>query len=143
MTIMSTIFAVFFVYAGFRIEDTKNKITEAKNSIKDTEKRVQEDILEYGIQSEYSMSYIMQKQYDKAIDALTVLRHEPFVLKDDRKINTCNYFLANCHYERGILQGEESDLAIAVNYIDDAIEDSNHPLKMEIINAFEKVNSKQ
>jgi tetratricopeptide (TPR) repeat protein len=143
MAIMSTIFAVFFVYAGFRIEDTKNKIIEAKNSIKDTEKRVQEDILEYGIQLEYSMSYIVQKQYDKAIDALTVLRHEHFVLKDDRKINTCNYFLAHCHYERGLLQNDEGDLAMAVNYIDYAIEDPNHPLKKEIINAFEKISSDQ
>ncbi len=141
MTIISTIFAVFFVYTGFKIDSTKEKVDEASKNIIAIEKKINEDIYEYTTQLQYSMAFIVQKQYAKAIDALTVLRNEYFVLKDDRKINTCCFFLAHCYYERGIthiedLKLKKEDLALAVEYINQAISDSSHPFKNEIINAF-------
>lgn len=92
MTILSTIFAVFFVYSGFKIDNTVK-------AVEGHEKRMR-DIHEYAVQLEYSMSFILQKQYDKAIDSLEVLRKESFVFHDSDKRNTCNFFLAHCYYER-------------------------------------------
>jgi hypothetical protein len=141
MSILSTLFAVFFVYAGFKIESTKEKVDNAEKRVLDLEQKIEEDIYEYSRQLEYCMSFIMQKQFDKAIDALTVLRNEPFVLRDGRKINTCCFFLAHCYYERGIINRSKDDLAIAVQYIDEAIEDDNHPFKMEIVKMFASMDN--
>lgn len=142
--ILSTLFAVFFVYTGFKIDSTKEKIDDAEKRVVDLERKIQEEIYEYARQLEYCMSFIVQKQYDKAIDALTVLRNEAFVLKDDRKINTCCFFLAHCYYEKGITEVEISkkkeNLALAVEYINQAIESSTHPFKNEIINTFNKLD---
>jgi tetratricopeptide (TPR) repeat protein len=140
MSILATLFAVFFVYTGFKIDSTKDKVDEAEKRILETERKINEDIFEYGKQLEYAMSFIMQKQYQKAIDALTVLRNEPFVLKYDWKINTCCFFLAHCYYERGVSDRNPEDLALAVEYINQAISDSSHPYKNEIINAFEALD---
>lgn len=129
MSILSTIFAIFFVYSGFKIDDTVKKVNEAETQMR--------DIHEYTIQLEYCMSFIIQKQYDKAIDALEVLRKEPFVWRDQNKRNTCNFFLAHCYYERGVSKINRDDLAMAVQYIDDAIPDNAiHPFKLEIIAKF-------
>ena len=92
MSILSTIFAVFFVYSGFKIDNTVK-------AVDGHEKRMR-DIHEYTVQLEYCMSFIIQKQYGKAIDALEVLRREGFVWNDSYKKNTCNFFLAHCYYER-------------------------------------------
>ena len=143
--ILSTFFAIFFVYSGFKIENTKEKIEGMVRRVEEFEKKIQEEIYEYARQLEYCMSYIVQKQFDKAIDALTVLRNEYFVLKDSRKINTCCFFLAHCYYERGLSVVDsvkkKEDLALAVEYINQAISDPLHPLKMEIINAFTSLDS--
>lgn len=140
VSILTTLFAIFFVYTGFKIDSTKEKVDEAEKRVLNLEKNIQDEIYEYARQLEYCMSYIIQRQFDKAIDALTILRNEHFVLKDDRKINTCCFFLAHCYYERGLQesdqQKQQEDLAYAVAYIDQAIDDSMHPLKQEIINAF-------
>lgn len=134
MSILSTIFAIFFVYSGFKIDDTVKKVNEAKEQMR--------DIHEYTIQLEYCMSFIIQKQYDKAIDALEVLRKEPFVWKDQDKRNTCNFFLAHCYYERGIFKKNRDDLAMAVQYIDDAIPNNAiHPFKLEIIAKFNEFDT--
>ncbi len=121
-----------FVYSGFKIDDTVARVKEAEIRMR--------DIHEYTIQLEYCMSFILQKQYDKAIDALEVLRKEPLVWKDTNKRNTCNFFLAHCYYERGTARNDSEDLAIAVQYIDDAINDAQNPFKMEIINKFNELD---
>lgn len=147
MSILATFFAVFFVYTGFRIETVKEKIEDAKDKVDGAEKKVseiektiQEDIYEYAMQLQYCMSYIIQGEYGKAIDALTVLRNERCVLKDNNKINTCCFFLAHCYYEMGIResnnQRKREDIALAIEYIDQAIKDPMHPLRNEIIDAF-------
>lgn len=142
--ILSTLFAVFFVYTGFKIENTKEKIDSAEKRIFDLERKIQEEVYEYARQLEYCMSYIIQKQFDKALDALVVLRSEPFVLKDDRKINTCCFFLAHCYYEKGLSEKDDvkkkENIAVAVEYINQAISDPAHPFKNEIINAFNELD---
>jgi hypothetical protein len=145
--ILTTLFAVFFVYTGFKIDNTKEKIDGAEKRILDLEKKIQEEIYEYARQLEYCMSYIVQKNFDKAIDALTVLRSEPIVLKDGRKINTCCFFLAHCYYEKGLVEKDiikkKENLALAVEYINQAIIEPTHPFRNEIINAFNELDKKQ
>ncbi len=143
MTILSTLFAIFFVYSGFKIDSTREKVDEAEKRIIEAERKINEDILEYGNQLQYAISFMLTKQYSKAIDALTVLRSEPFVLKDDNKINTCNFYLANCYYEKGLLEDNKEDIAIAVEYIDQALVAEDHPFKLEIINTFTKMDSEK
>lgn len=142
--ILSTIFAVFFVYTGFKIDSTKEKIDEAEKRIINLEKNIEEDIYEYARQLEYCMSFIIQKQFDKAIDSLVVLRNEPFVLKDNRKLNTCYFFLAHCFYEKSLHNSDKDrkkeDMALAVEYINQAIVDPLHPFRNEIINAFNELD---
>lgn len=99
MTILSTIFAVFFVYSGFKIDDTVEKVKSAEKKIVGLADDMQ-DIQEYTVQLEYCMSLVMQKQYTKSIDALEVLRKESFVWNDSSKRDTCSFFLAHCYYER-------------------------------------------
>ncbi len=99
MAILSTIFAVFFVYSGFKIDDTVEKVKSAEKKIAGLADDMQ-DIQEYTVQLEYCMSLVMQKQYTKSIDALEVLRKETFVWNDSSKRDTCNFFLAHCYYER-------------------------------------------
>ena len=143
VSILSTIFAVFFVYAGFKIDSTKEKVDEAEKRILNLEKNIQEDIYEYARQLEYCMSYIVQHKIKKAIDALSILSHEHFVLKDNRKQNTCYFLLPHCYYEKsGKESGEvkKESLAEAVYNINLAIEDATHPLKIEIISAFNAVD---
>lgn len=140
VTFLSTLFAIFFVYTGFKIDSTKEKVDEAEKRVLSAEKMFNEDILEYGNQLQYSMSFIVTKQYQKAIDALSVLRSEPMVLRDNRKINTCNFYLAHCYYEKGLLENSKEDLALAVEYVDQAFEAEDHPFKLEIINAFNELD---
>ena len=131
MSILSTIFAVFFVYSGFKIDNTVK-------AVDGHEKRMR-DIHEYTVQLEYCMSFIIQKQYGKAIDALEVLRREGFVWNDSYKKNTCNFFLAHCYYERWSIDKSLDDLTLAVQYINEAIPDeSAHPFKIEIIDKFKE-----
>jgi hypothetical protein len=142
---LSTLFAVFFVYSGFKIDNTKEKIENAEKRIIELERKIQEDIYEYARQLEYCMSFIVQKQFDKAIDSLTVLRSEAFVLRDGRKVNTCCFFLAHCYYEKSLQESDnekkKEDLAFAVEYINQAIEDPTHPFRSEIINAFNEADN--
>lgn len=142
--ILSTVFAVFFVYAGFKIDSTKDKVDEAEKRVLSLERKIQEEIYEYARQLEYCMSFIVQRQYDKAIDALTVLRSEVVVLKDDRKINTCCFWLAHCYYERGMKQSamedKKADIALAVEYINQAFDAPDQPFKKEIIDEFNKLD---
>jgi TolA-binding protein len=140
MSMLATVFAIFFVYTGFKIDATKDKVDEASKRMGEIEKKA-EETLEYATQLQYAMSFIIQKQYDKAIDALTVLSKEYYVLKDSRKINTCDFFLAHCYYERGKPNRNKDDLAMAVQYIDEAIEAPDHPFKNEIINEFKKLDN--
>lgn len=139
MTILSTIFAVFFVYSWFKIDGTVTKVEEAEKRVLALEKESRED-MEYSNQLRYAIHYMMSKQYWKAIDALAVLRAEPSTLKDSYKLNSCYYFLAVCHYEEWLVANDIRDLAKAVEYINEAIEDVTHPLKNEIINKFSEMN---
>ncbi len=133
MTILSTIFAVFFVYSGFKIDNTVK-------AVDGHEKRMR-DIHEYTVQLEYCMSYIIQKQYGKAIDALEVLRREWFVWNDSSKKNTCNFFLAHSYYERWAIDKSYNDLVLAVQYINEAITDESvNPFKLEIIAKFNELD---
>ncbi len=84
---------------------------------------------------------MMSKQYNKAIDSLIVLRWEPFTIKDDRKLNSTNYFLAVCYYEQWIIDNDIELLAKAVDFINEAIELPEHPLRIEIIAKFEEMSS--
>ncbi len=129
MTILSTIFAVFFVWAGFKIENVKENLVWVRKDVKDT--------MEFWIQLQYCMSFIIQKQYDKAIDSLEVLRKESFVWYDSKNFNVCNFFIAHCYYEKG----SKDDLAIAVDYVNQMYEDSElNPFKEEVIAKFEELD---
>lgn len=143
--ILSTLFAIFFVYTGFKIDSTKEKVDEAYGRIIETERKVNEDIYEYARQLEYCMSYIVQNKFSQAIDALSNLSKERFVVKDDGRLNTCCFFLAHCYYEIGIaetnLERKKENLAMATTYIDTAIAEPSHPLKIEIIKAFTESDS--
>ena len=142
-SILSTLFAVFFVYTWFKIEWTKNKVDEAEKRILENEKRFNEDIFEFAHQLQYAICYMLEKQYEKAIDAFTVLKSEPFVLKSSKKLNTCYYFLAHCYYERWVLENDKWDIAIATEYIDLAIDNPLHPFKREIVEKFNEMNTIQ
>ncbi len=140
MTILSTIFAVFFVYTGFRIEDVKQKVVSAKNELWEIESEMQ-DALEFNNQLMYATSFFLSRQYRKSIDAFSSLRSESFVLRDDRKRATLDFYLANCYYEERSLKTKKEDLAAAVYFIEGAIEDPDHPLKKEIIAKFEELDT--
>lgn len=135
MSILSTVFAVFFVWTGFKIEDTRIQVENASRKMQES--------YEYPTQLQYAMSFIIQKQWEKAIDALEILRKELFVFRDSNKRNTCWFFLAHCFYEKGCISSNAEDLAQAVNYINDAIEAPDHPFKIEIINKFNQVRNSQ
>lgn len=139
VTILSTLLAVFFIYSSLKIDNDLRKITNIKESIKKIEEEATDD-MEYSNQLKYAIHYMMSRQYQKAIDALIVLRAEPFTLKDNRKLNSCYYFLAVCYYEQGILDKNVELLAKAVEFINEAIEDNRHPLKIEMIKRFEEEN---
>lgn len=139
-TILSTLFAVFFVYSGFKIDSSRDQINDAEKRIHTAEKKINEDLLEYTSQLQYAMSFILSKEYRKAVDALKALRDSPAVLRDDRKINTCNFYLAHCYYEKGLQEESIEDLAIAVEYVEEAYEAPDQPFKLEVIEAFNKMN---
>lgn len=143
MTILSTLFAVFFVYSGFRIDSSREKIDEAEKRIVAAERKINEDIIEYSNQLQYAMSFILSKEYRKATDALKALRDSGVVLRDDRKINTCNFYLAHCYFEKGLLDNNLEDLALAVEYAEQAYEAPDQPFKLEIIAAFNKMNTQE
>lgn len=139
-TIFSTLLAVFFVYSGFKIDSSREQINDAEKRILVAEKKINEDLLEYSNQLQYAMSFIMSKEYRKAVDALKALRDSPAVLRDDRKINTCDFYLAHCYYEKGLQDKNIEDLAIAVEYVEQAYEAPDQPFKLEVIEAFNKMN---
>lgn len=135
LTTLSALLAGFFIYSGFKINDTVDKVESAKRDIQNSKDEIQ-DLVEYGRQLEYSMSYIISQQFEKAIDSLESLRKELFVRKDENKQNTCFFFLAHCYYEKFKTSTKEEDISFAVYYINLAIEDEENPLKQEIITAF-------
>lgn len=139
-TVLSTLFAVFFVYSGFKIDSSRDQINDAEKRIHAAEKKINEDLLEYTNQLQYAMSFILSKEFRKALDALKALRDSPAVLKDDRKINTCNFYLAHCYYEKGLQENSIEDLALAVEYVEQAYEAPDQPFKLEVIDAFNKMN---
>ncbi len=141
-TILSTLFAVFFVYSGFKIDSSRDQINDAEKRIHAAEKKINEDLLEYTNQLQYAMSFILSKEFGKALDALKALRDSPAVLRDDRKINTCNFYLAHCYYEKGLQENSIEDLALAVEYVEQAYEAPDQPFKLEVIEAFNKMNEK-
>lgn len=132
MSILSTLFAVFFVYSGFKIETTKEDLI--------TQKREIENSFEYHTTLELSVSHLLKKQTEKAIDILIVLKTEPFVLKHSNRLNTCYFFLANCFLELYRKDNDPENISKAYQFIDQAIEDINHPLKTEIYEEFEKIS---
>lgn len=136
MSILSTIFAVFFVYSGFAINQNLEKVEEQIRDFK-REKQKYEDAMEFWIQLQYCMSFIIQKQFDKAIDSLDVLRKEWFVWYSSKNFNVCNFFLAHCYYEKGTYE----DLVIAVDYINLIYEDTElNPFKQEVIEKFQELD---
>jgi tetratricopeptide (TPR) repeat protein len=142
-TVLSTLFAVFFVYSGFKIDSSRDQINDAEKRIHAAEKKINEDLLEYTNQLQYAMSFILSKEFRKALDALKALRDSPAVLKDDRKINTCNFYLAHCYYEKGLQENSIEDMALAVEYVEQAYEAPDQPFKLEVIEAFNKMNEQQ
>jgi tetratricopeptide (TPR) repeat protein len=143
MTIFSTLFAVFFVYSWFKIDWTVNKVEEAEKRILILEKEAKND-MEFANQLKYAIQYMLSRQYQKAIDALIVLRNEPFVLKNDCRLDSCSYFLAVCYFEQGLIYEEQSDIDSAQEYISkaqqfitEAIDDPSHPLVLEIRDKFD------
>lgn len=142
ISILSTLLAAFFIYSSWKIDNDLRKISDVKHSIEKIEDAAIEST-EFSLQLKYSIHYMMSKQYKKAIDALIVLRSESFTLRDDRKLNSCNYFLAVCYYEQWLIDDDEESIAMAVQFIDEAIEDDNHPLKNEIINKFNEMQEHQ
>ena len=141
MTILSTFFAVFFIYSGFKIDADMRKVSDVKENIMSIENEVI-DNTEFSNQLQYAIHYMMSRQYNKALDALIVLRSEGFTLKNDRKLNSCNYFLAVCYYEQALIENNDIEkLAKSVQFINEAIEENNHPLKQEIIEKFNEVSN--
>lgn len=139
MWILSTVFAVFFVYSWFKIDTTVQIVENAEKRMLKLEQIAQED-MEYYNQLNYSIQYMVSKEYQKAIDALTVLRNQHFTLKDSYKLNSCLYFLAVCYYELGSNDNNIEDVSKAVQYINEAIEDPQHPLKVEILAKFKEMD---
>ena len=132
MSILSTLFAVFFVYTGFKIESTKEDLISQKREI--------ENSFEYHTTLELAVSHLLKKQIEKATDILVVLKAEPFVIKDSNKLNTCYFFLANCFLELYKNDEDPENISKAYQFIDKAIEDAIHPLKTEIYEEFEKIS---
>ena len=151
MTIISTLFAVFFVYAGFKIDSTKEQVQDARNRITEMElkfngviienKTKMEDMTEYVLQLQYAMSFILSHQYNKAIDSLSSLKVEPMVRIDTQKSNVCNFFIAHCYYEKGVRNNSKEDVADALIFMDMAMEDDSNPLKKEMKEAFEEMKN--
>lgn len=142
MSILCTLFAVFFVYSWFKIDWTVEKIEESQKRIIKLEDDVKDDV-EFSNQLRYAISFLFSKQYNKAIDALIVLRSEPFVLKNDDRLNTCYFLLAHSYYEQWCQNKEIEGVAKAVEFINLAIEDVNHPVRQEFIQKFEEMMKKE
>ncbi len=58
MSILSTVFAVFFVWTGFKIEDTRIQVENASRKMQES--------YEYPTQLQYAMSFIIQKTMGKS-----------------------------------------------------------------------------
>lgn len=142
LSILSTFLAAFFIYSSWKIDNDLTKISNVKESLKNIENEAL-DNTEFSIQIKYAIHYMMSKQYNKAIDTLIVLKAEPFTIKDDRKLNSCFYFLAVCNYEQWLIDNDVELLAKAVQFINEAIEDEKHPLRIEIIAKFNEMNKIQ
>jgi TolA-binding protein len=127
---------------SYTLPKTENKI-EFKFLNETDEKKINEELLEYANQLQYAMSFIVSKEYSKAVDALKALRDSSVVLRDDRKINTCNFYLAHCYYEKGTQENSIEDLALAVGYVEQAYDAPDQPFKLEVINAFNNMNNKK
>lgn len=143
MTIFSTLFAVFFVYSWFKIDWTVNKVEEAEKRILILEKDAKDD-MEFANQLKYAIQYMLSRQYQKAIDALIVLRNEPFVLRNDYRLDSSSYFLAVCYFEQSLIyeKGNAIDsaqeyISKAQQFITEAIDDPSHPLVLEIRDKFD------
>lgn len=139
LSILSTLLAAFFIYSSWKIDNDLKKISKVKDSIKKIEETAVDE-MEFSSQLKYAIHYMMSKQYEKAIDALIVLRSESFTLKDSRNLNICYYFLAVCHYEEGINKQDIEMLAKAVQFISEA-QDEDQPLRQEIIQKFDEMNT--
>jgi hypothetical protein len=65
--------AAFFIYSSWKIDNDLRKISNVKANLKNIENEAI-DNTEFSLQLKYSIHYMMSKQYNKAIDALIVLR---------------------------------------------------------------------
>lgn len=139
LSIFTTLLAAFFIYSSWKIDNDLRKISDVKENLENIENEAI-DNTEFSLQLKYAIHYMMSKQYNKAIDSLIVLRAEPFTLKDDRKLNSCNYFLAVCYYEQWQIDNDIDLLSRAVQFINEAIEDEGHPLRKEIIAKFSEMS---
>lgn len=143
LAIFITLLAAFFIYSSWKIDQDLRNITDIKDSIKKIEEQAKDET-EFSIHLKYAVHYMLSKQYSKAIDALIVLRAEPYVIRESRNINTVSYFLAVSYYEDAIRDVDNVDiekLAKAVQFINDAIEAADHPLKNEIIDKFSSLTN--
>lgn len=95
--------------------------------------------MEFSAQLKYGIHYMLSKEYEKAIDALIVLKSEPYTIKDPRNYNIVVYFLAICFYESGLPNNDIEKISKAVEFINRAIEDPAHPLKNEIIAKYDEI----
>jgi hypothetical protein len=118
-------------------------VEEAEKRILILEKEAKDD-MEFANQLKYAIQYMLSRQYQKAIDALIVLRNEPFVLKNDYRLDSCSYFLAVCYFEQGLIYEKQGDIdsvqeyiSKAQQFITEAIDDPSHPLVLEIRDKFD------
>lgn len=140
LSIFATLLAAFFIYSSWKIDNDLRKISDVKENIKKIEDEAINNS-EFYIQLNYATHYMLWKQYNKALDALIILRAEPWSLKDSRRLNICDYFIAVCYYEQWLLENNIEYIAKAVDFINEAIESPEHPLKVEIIEKFNEMNN--
>ncbi len=166
MSILSTLFAVFFVYSSFKIDkDLKEMNEKAYNFLEKLEKAYNEKLKALNEKAEkekeeidkkneeekeelkresefikiidyYAKSISKKWDYEEAISWLSWMLEENYVLEDNDKYNNVLYYLSKAYYWKWLKENSKEDLSRAIIYANEAIEDSNDPYKKMLIDKF-------
>ena len=113
MSILSTIFAVFFVYSGFKINDNVEKY---ENILKQLEKHKKKWDQEHQLmQLLYKVTYWrMKSEYENALDLLDDILRKDFVEIDNDKKYIVYKEIADTHYQ--MWESSEKSKENSANY---------------------------
>ena len=166
MTILSTIFAVFFVYSGFKIDKDLRELHEKWNGfldklelkyeekIKQLERKTEEEKLEINIKNEEEKeelrnenSFIKQitycekqineiGEYDEAIKSLNVLLKDEKNRDNNQRYNQIILLISKAFLWKWASNEAIEDLSQALIFAKEAIEDASDPYIVKLVDLF-------